>query len=89
MLVLACGTKDAIRENEVMFLEADNNTGFTPWRVRPHLVRPHELQVRQSPSRDSRKRNKQVLCGFVSSCAQCCHFFLGNRKINFKYLIAS
>ena len=36
----------------------------------------------------SRNLFDNVLCGFVSLCAQCCLFFLGKRKINLKHLIA-
>ena len=53
---------------------------FRPVGSSPHRVRTHELiqnfllRVRQSPSMDGKTKNKHVLCGFVSSYAQCCIF---------------
>lgn len=67
---------------------------FLPMASSPHRVRTHELilnflfRLRQSPSVDGRTKKKQVLFGFVSSCAQCCVFSRWE-KGKFKSLVES
>ena len=58
----------------INLLNRMNDTGFPPWRVHPHRVRPHEL-IPNFVSMHQGTRNKHVLCGFVSSRAQSCLFF--------------